>query len=132
MLSLTINNTVIDKYLADYTVEIQKVYNSNADFTAIDGTKHQAYLGDKRVLSVNFEPMSTAQINELFTTIKSTQDSVSITYIDPEKGNNKLSFSCGTLPAASFFESDNGVLYWTIPTVTFEEITDFTSSGGSG
>lgn len=132
MLSLTINGTVIDKYLANYTVEIQEVYNSNADFTAIDGTKHQAYLGDKRMLSVNFEPMSTSQINELFTTIKSSRDNISITYIDPEKGENNLSFSCETLPAASYFESDNGVLYWTIPTVTFEEITNFTSSGGSG
>ena len=132
MLSITINGTVIDVYLADYSVEIQEVYNSSGSFTAIDNTEHKAYLGDQRVLSVDFEPMSTDQMNELFSVIKANREAISIAYIDPQLGETTLSFTCPKLPAASFFEADNGIQFWKIPTVTFEEITAFSSGGDSG
>lgn len=132
MLSITINGTVIDTYLSKYNVEIQEVYNESGSFTAIDNTQHKAYLGDKRVLSVDFEPMSTEQINELFSAIKANREAITISYIDPQLGENTLTFTCSKLPAASYFESDDGIQFWQIPTVTFEEITAFSQSGGSG
>lgn len=127
---ITINSAVIDEYLYNYDVQINEVFADEPNFTAVSGKLVQAYLGDQRVLNVNFEPMTTAQLNTLFKSIKASRNNISIKYIDPKDGETTKKFSCTSLPAATHFVSDDGRQFWTIPTVTFEEVVDF--SGGSG
>ena len=129
MLSITINNKVISMYLAGYDVVVEKVYDTNLNYTSVSGNKVQNLLGVQRKLTVKFEPMNTAQIAELFTAIGLSQSGTSITYIDPYAGQSLTKvFTCEQLPAASYFESDDGVDFWTIPDIEF---TETASSWGS-
>jgi hypothetical protein len=131
MLAITINNQVIDTYLASYDVTVKKVYDENLNATAVSGKKIQKLLGVQRELKVKFEPMSTAQVSQLFTAIGLSQLGSTITYIDPMLGTSATKiFTCEQLPAASYFESDDGIDLWTIPDITFTEVVD-TSSWGS-
>ena len=131
MLAITINNQVIDTYLASYDVTVKKIYDENLNATAVSGKKIQKLLGVQRELKVKFEPMSTAQVSQLFTAIGLSQLGSTITYLDPMLGrDNTLTFTCEQLPAASYFESDDGIDFWTIPDITFTEVVD-TSSWGS-
>lgn len=129
MLTITINNKVIGMYLAKYDVVVEKVYDTNLNYTSISGNKVQNLLGVQRKLTVSFEPMNTAQISELFTAIGLSQSGTTITYIDPYAGTALTKvFTCEQLPAASYFESDDGVDFWTIPDIEF---TETASSWGS-
>lgn len=123
MNAITIGALVIDKWLENYDVQIVEQFSSQG-FTAVDGTQIDTYLGDKRTLTVKFEPMSTEQINELFKAIKSQRESISIGYIDPEKGKTTKKFTCPNLPSATWFESDDGRQFWTIPDVVFQETNE--------
>ena len=60
-------------------------------------------------------------INDTFKAIKSNRESISITFIDPQLGNVTKNFTCPTLPSATWFESDDGRQFWTIPDITFQE-----------
>lgn len=131
--SIKINGIVISKYLDSYDVQIKEKYANSPNFTAISGKEVKNYLGDRRTLAVNFEPMETSQINELFTAIKSVREDIPIEYIDPQMGVVTKKFNCPNLPAATYFVSDDGRQFWTIPTVNFEETdTDFSDSGLGG
>lgn len=116
-------------YLAGYDVTVEKVYDTNLNYTSVSGNKVQKQLGVQRVLKVKFEPMNTAQISELFTAIGLSEAGSTISYIDPYAGEvlTKV-FTCEQLPAASYFESDDGKDFWTIPDITF---TEKASSWGS-
>lgn len=131
MLSITINNQTISMYLKGYDVNIETVHDSSLNYTAMSGATISPVLGIKRTLTVQFEPMSNTQIQQLFTTISTTQAN-SITYQDPMSGEVTKSFLCESLPAASYFESDDGVLFWTIPDIVFTEDVDFSSAWDSG
>ena len=120
MNAIKISGLTIDKYLDNYDVQIVECFSSQG-FTAIDGTQVNSYLGDRRVLVVKFEPMSTAQINDTFKAIKSNRESIPITFTDPQLGNVTKNFTCPTLPSATWFVSDDGRQFWTIPDVTFQE-----------
>lgn len=131
--SIKINGIVVSKYLDSYDVQIKEKYANSPNFTAISGKEVKSYLGDRRTLAVNFEPMETSQINELFTAIKSVREDIPIEYIDPQMGVVTKKFNCPNLPAATYFVSDDGRQFWTIPTVNFEETdTDFADSGLGG
>ena len=139
-LSISINGVIISDYLNKYQCKIDEVYDTENSFEAIDGTKQEIYLGDKRTLTVDFEPMSTEQLTELFTAIKSDRD-VTIIYTDPIEGENtEKIFTCNSLPTATYFESDPIIdpsnpnrtqilLFWTIPTITFIQ-KDIDMTGG--
>ena len=133
MLKITINEKVIDEYLGKYSVQIVPV--NGEGFTAVSGKTISNVVGYKRNLSVDFEPMFTEQMNELFRAILSG-DNVSITYIDPANGEETRVFSKPTLPAAHYAEMETTrgtfVNVWTIPTITFTEKEAETVSGGSG
>mgnify|MGYP006872984320 CR=1 FL=1 len=131
MLSITINNQTISMYLKGYDVSIDTVHDDSLNYTAMSGKKVSPVLGVQRVLTVRFEPMSNTQIQTLFSAI-STTTANTITYQDPMSGEITKSFLCETLPAASYFESDEGVLFWTIPDITFTEDVDFSSAWESG
>ena len=120
MNSIKISGLDIDKYLDNYDVQIVECFSSQG-FTAIDGTQVNSYLGDRRVLVVKFEPMETAQLNSLFNAIKQNRESIPISYIDPQLGLAEKKFTCPNLPAATWFVSDDGRQFWTIPNVTFQE-----------
>ena len=120
MNTITINNLVIDKWLSNYDVNIVEQFSSQG-FTAIDGTQVNSYVGDRRILVVKLEPMSTSQINDTFKAIKSNRESIPITFIDPQLGKVTKNFTCPTLPSATWFESDDGRQFWTIPDITFQE-----------
>lgn len=131
--SIKINGQTFCKYLVSYDVQIQEKYAASPSFTAISGKEVKSYLGDRRTLAINFEPMETSQINSLFNAIKSARENIPIEYIDPQYGVVTKKFSCPNLPAATYFVSDDNRQFWTIPTVTFEETdADFgdTSEGG--
>lgn len=130
MTSIKINTTVIDRYLKQYDAQISECFAPGVNYTSITGKQVQKYLGDRRVLSVDFEPMETSQINSLFTAIRQDREKIKITYIDPLIGNTTKEFTCKTLPAATYFVADNGKQYWTIPTITFEETDE--SAWGAG
>ena len=130
MLSITINNQIINTYLVGYDVVIKKVYDENLNATAVSGRKMQQVLGVQRVITVKFEPMNTTQIHQLFTAIGF--GTVSITYIDPIAGAGTTKhFTCEQLPVASYFESDDGIDFWTIPDIVFTEDIDSSSWGGA-
>lgn len=136
MLTLTINGIVVDEYLKNYQCQINEVYDSEDSFQAIDGTTiESAYLGDRRILNVDFESMDTSQINELFNAIKQDRDNIAITYIDPQNGAETRYFTCPNLPAATYFEGQTtrGIYkqYWNIPTIQFIE-KDIDNSGAVG
>lgn len=120
MTTIKIGSLVIDKWLENYDAQIIEQFSSQG-FTAVDGTQVNTYLGDKRTLVVKFEPMSTPQINQLFTAIKSSRASIPITYVDPKDGETTRYFTCPNLPSATWFVSDDGRQFWTIPSVTFQE-----------
>lgn len=120
MNAIKISDLVIDRYLDNYDVQIEEQFSAQG-FTAIDGTQVNSYLGDRRVLVVKFEPMSTAQINELFKAIKKNRESIQIQFIDPQLGQVTKGFTCPSLPSATWFVSDDGRQFWTIPDVTFQE-----------
>lgn len=120
MNAITINNLVIDKWLSNYDVNIVEQFSSQG-FTAIDGTQVNSYVGDRRNLVVKLEPMSTSQINDTFKAIKSKRESIPITFIDPQLGKVTKKFTCPTLPSATWFVSDDGRQFWTIPDITFQE-----------
>ena len=134
MLSITINGVFIDRYLDKYQCQINSEYDTENSFEAIDGTLVRTFLGTRRVLNVDFEPMNTQQINQLFSAIRSSQD-ITITYIDPELGQQTRIFVCSSLPAATYFEGQTtaGVFkqFWTIPTIIFTE-KDIDNSGVVG
>lgn len=131
MLAITINGTTIDMYLRSYDVVVKKVYDENLNATAVSGRKMQRLLGVQRELTVKFEPMNTAQISQLFNAIGLSSGGSTITYLDPMLGrNNTLVFLCEQLPAASYFESDDGIDFWTIPDIVFKEDIDSSSWGG--
>lgn len=121
MLSITINNQLIDTYLAGYDVVVEKIYDQNLNYTAVDGSEVKNLLGVQRVLTVKFEPMNTYQINELFNSIGIGD--VVIEYIDPMDSTSTVerTFTCEQLPVASYFESDDGIDFWTIPDIEFKE-----------
>lgn len=133
MLTITINEKVISEYLKGYSVQI--IPQVSEGFTAVSGKETSKIKGYKRTIAVNFEPLYTAQMNELFSAILSGSD-VSITYIDPQNGEETRTFSKPTLPAASYeeMETTKGTFldFWTIPTITFEEKEVESVSGGSG
>jgi len=131
-MQIIINGITITDYLDKYQCQINDEYDTSNSFEAIDGTKNEIYLGCRRTLQVDFEPMSTAQINELFSAIKQNQNrGILITYIDPLDGLQTRTFKCDSLPTATYFEadyvydenaqpaSDEKILFWTLPTVTF-------------
>lgn len=120
MTTIKIGSLVIDKWLENYDAQIIEQFSSQG-FTAVDGTQVNTYLGDKRTLVVKFEPMSTPQINQLFKAIKESRASIPITYVDPKDGETTRHFTCPNLPSATWFESDDGRQFWTIPSVTFQE-----------
>lgn len=120
MNAIQIGELVIDKWLENYDVQIVEQFSSQG-FTAVNGTQVNTYLGDRRMLTVKFEPMSTLQINGLFKAIKSSRSAIPIKYTDPEKGVVTKKFTCPNLPSATWFESDKGEQFWTIPDVTFQE-----------
>lgn len=124
MTAIKINKLVVDKYLVNYTVDITEKYADQPNFTAVSGKKINKYLGDRRTIKIDFEPMETAQINELFNEIKAIREHIPIEYIDPQQGKVIKRFSCSSLPSATYFVSDDGRQFWTIPTVTFEETED--------
>lgn len=136
MLSLTFNpdtanEKVISTYLAGYDVEVVKVYDDNLNYTAVSGKEVRNVLGVQRVLTAKFEPMNTAQISELFNAIGLSQNGSSIKYLDPMSGSLQTrTFTCEQLPAASYFTSDDGIDFWTIPDIEFTEVID-TSLWGS-
>ncbi len=127
MFSISIGEMVIDMYLNNYSVDINGRYASDINFTSISGKTMNKYLGDSRELSVNFEPMETSQINELFQKIKSYRNNIPITYKDPQKGQITKHFRCDNLPVATYFISDDGREFWTIPTVVFAETEESAS-----
>jgi hypothetical protein len=129
MLSIIIGTKKISNYLAGYDVTVEKVYDTNLNYTSISGNKVQKILGVQRVIKIKFEPMNTAQISELFTAIGLSDSGTSITYLDPYAGSTLTkSFTCEQLPAASYFQSDDGIDFWTIPDIEF---TEMASSWGS-
>ena len=128
---IKINNLTVEKYLNNYTVDIEEVMSSSG-FTAVSGKKHEIYLGDKRNITVSFEGMSTNEINSLFSEIKSVRSKIPITYVDPQLGEITKYFTCNKLPAATYFVSDDGIQFWKLPDITFEEVTNFASSGSGG
>lgn len=121
------DNLVVDKYLDNYSVNIIERYATNTNFTSISGKSMNKYLGDRRELSVNFEPMETFQLNELIKAIKKHKNDIPIGYNDPQFGDITKRFSCNNLPAATYFVSDDNRKFWTIPTVVFSE-TDESAS----
>lgn len=129
---IVINSTTIDEYLDSYDVQIQEVKAAQPNFTAISGKRVENYLGDQRLLMINFEPMNTAQINSLFSAIKAVHQRIPISYIDPQLGEVTKYFTCDNLPAATYFVSDDGIQFWQLPTITFTEVVDYSSYGGSG
>lgn len=143
MLSITINGKIIDVFLSKYQVQIREVYDNKSNFVAIDGTEHKTFLGNQRFLSVDFEPMSQSQMEELFSAIKENRESISISYLDPQLGEVIKQFTCDNLPAATYFETDPKYVYnselktavqetvkfWTVPTINFEETKESWWSG---
>lgn len=129
MFAITIGSLKIDRYLDNYSVNIIERYATDTNFTSISGKSMNKYLGDRRELSVNFEPMETSQINELFTAVKQYKNDIPIGYNDPQFGNVTKKFSCNNLPAATYFVSDDNRKFWTIPTVTFSETDESASEG---
>lgn len=129
MFSIKINGTIIDKYLKSYDVKIVEQFSSSPNYVAVSGKTIRNYLGDKRQLTISFEPMENSQIQTLFASIKSSRE-ISVEYIDPQLGLVTKKFTCENLPAASYFVSDDGRKFWTLPDVLLEEVTNF--SGGSG
>lgn len=124
----------IANYLDSYDVEVEKVYDDNLNYKSISGAEVKNVLGVRRKLTAKFEPMSTAQIHELFTAIGLSQSGVDITYIDPMESDSTYpsggsetptyvtkKFTCEQLPTASYFESDDGYLFWKIPDIEFTE-----------
>lgn len=120
MTTIKIGSLVIDKWLSNYDVNIVEQFSSQG-FTAVDGTQVNSYVGDRRILVVKLEPMSTSQINDTFKAIKSNRESIPITFTDPQLGKVTKNFTCPTLPAATWFVSDDGRQFWTIPDITFQE-----------
>lgn len=125
---------VVAEYLSSYDVEVEKVYDDNLNYKSVSGAEVKNVLGVRRKLTAKFEPMSTAQIHELFNAIGLSQSGVDITYIDPMESDSTYpvggsevptyvtkKFTCEQLPTASYFESDEGYLFWTIPDVEFTE-----------
>ena len=53
--------------------------------------------------------------------IKSNRESIPITFTDPQLGKVTKNFTCPTLPSATWFVSDDGRQFWTIPDITFQE-----------
>lgn len=129
-MKIQINGVQISTYLSKYQCQIEEVYDEDNSFKSLAGTENKIYLGDRRILNVDFEPMNNAQIKQLFNAIKSNRN-IEIKYLDPQYGLTLKIFSCTRLPSATYFESDypKKVLFWTIPTVTFTEI-GIDSEGG--
>lgn len=120
--SISINELVIKDYLVNYSVKIVEQIDPNLNFTAISGKQVQGYLGDKREITVTFEPMETSQINQLFRAIKNARENIPIQYIDPQLGETVKYFTCSNLPAATWFRDDyTGKQYWTVPDIVFVE-----------
>ena len=135
MLALVFNPSeqseiIVRNYLAGYDVEVQKVYDDNLNYKALSGKEVKGVLGVQRVLTAKFEPMSTAQISELFQAIGLSQNGSRIQYLDPMSGSLQTrTFTCEQLPAASYFTSDDGIDFWTIPDIEFTEVVDTSSWG---
>lgn len=128
MINIQIGTQVIDMYLDNYSVNIIERYSTDGNFVSISGKSMNKYLGDRRELSVNFEPMENSQINQLFKEIKKYRNNIPIKYKDPQHGEITRNFSCNNLPSATYFVSDDGREFWTIPTVTFTETDDSASA----
>lgn len=129
MFAITIgDDLIVDKYLDNYSVNIIERYATDTNFTSISGKSMNKYLGDRRELSVNFEPMETSQLNQLVKAIKKHKNDIPIEYNDPQFGNITKRFSCHTLPAATYFVADDNRKFWTIPTVVFVETDESASA----
>lgn len=129
-ISITIGGMVVQQYLKKYEVTIKKIYDENLNYTTISGQKVSKILGVQREIKVSFEPMNTAQIGQLFSAIGLSDAGTTILYIDPIKGSTTSTFTTEQLPAATYFRSDDGIDFWTIPDITFVEKTVDTSSWG--
>lgn len=129
-ISITIGGVVVQQYLKKYEVTIKKIYDENLNYTAISGRKVSKILGVQREIKVSFEPMNTTQISTLFSAIGLSDAGTTITYIDPIKGSTSSTFLTEQLPAATYFRSDDGIDFWTIPDITFTEKEVDTSSWG--
>lgn len=131
MLSVKINDTVIDRYLDKFQVDIKKRYADGVNYKTISGKEIKHFLGYQRQISIDFEPMENSQIQELFSAICKDSDEINIQYDDPKNGRITKKFVCNNLPASTYFVSDDGRKFWMIPTVVFEE-TGWEDSGDSG
>ena len=129
-IAITIGGVVVQQYLKKYEVTIKKIYDENLNYTAISGRKVSKILGVQREIKVSFEPMSTSQISTLFSAIGLSDSGTTISYIDPIKGSTSSTFITEQLPAATYFRSDDGIDFWTIPDITFTEKEVDTSSWG--
>ena len=129
-ISITIGGVVVQQYLKKYEVTIKKIYDENLNYTSISGKKIQKVLGVQREIKVSFEPMNSTQIAELFSAIGLTDAGTTIAYIDPIEGSTSSTFLTEQLPAATYFRSDDGIDFWTIPDITFTEKEVDTSSWG--
>lgn len=131
MLSVKINNTVIDRYLDKFQVDIKKRYADGVNYKTISGKEIKHFLGYQRQISIDFEPMENSQIQELFSAICEDSNEINIQYDDPKNGRITKKFVCNNLPASTYFISDDGRKFWMIPTVVFEE-TGWEDSEDSG
>lgn len=130
-ISITIGGVVVQQYLKKYEVTIKKIYDENLNYTSISGKKVSKVLGVEREIKVSFEPMNTTQISTLFNAIGLSDVGTTISYIDPIKGSTSSVFTTEQLPAATYFRSDDGIDFWTIPDITFTEKVDSSSWGGA-
>lgn len=130
-IAITIGGVVVQQYLKKYEVTIKKIYDENLNYTSVSGKKVQKMLGVQREIKVSFEPMNTSQISTLFSAIGLNDTGTTIAYIDPMIGSTSSTFLVEQLPAASYFRSDDGIDFWTIPDITFTEVVDTSSWGGA-
>lgn len=130
-IAITIGGVVVQQYLKKYEVTIKKIYDENLNYTSISGKKVSKVLGVQREIKVSFEPMSTTQIGQLFSAIGLSDAGTTIIYIDPILGSTTSVFLTEQLPAATYFRSDDGIDFWTIPDITFTEKVDSSSWGGA-
>lgn len=131
-IAITIGGVVVQQYLKKYEVTIKKIYDENLNYTSISGKKVSKVLGVQREIKVSFEPMNTSQISTLFSAIGLSDTGTNISYIDPIKGSATSIFLTEQLPAATYFRSDDGIDFWTIPDITFtEKEVDSSSWGGA-
>lgn len=112
----------MDFYLSGYDVSIRKEMGAAGTFTAINGMKHEDFIGFRRIIVVKFYDMRTCDLNELMNAIMGSL-TATIEYVDPECGKSTRTFVINEIPTQTYFESDDGVVIWHVPDMTFEEET---------